>query len=455
MEDFVSIVAVPSFELGPSKSMVNRQLIIDSFFVEESEYFENSLYLNEAEDVTHLRQALCALKAGRHEFYVGGGGTTLRFLALRVSRESGFFELRGEKRLFERPQQELISMFEQLGVRAEITESSLKIESTGKWNLINTIKVDASQSSQFLSALALSSFFLPSPLRVKISTENSVSSDFLEQSSDIASEAYWRLTKDMVIEAGLEIEELKKNPELSHQENFTFDFVFEATDKNDTNKTRYKQNKSPSLRSTIYSEADASSVFSLAAASLFSRGLVVENFSEAMDPRSNKEILPKWHPDRVFLNVFEAMGVEFDHRGKKLKITPLKIFQPIEMNLSDSPDLFPVLSALLLFSLGPSVLTGLSTLPYKESHRIQKMQELLALAGGYMDVLNADRVKIIPLKDLNSVLLREKFVFDADQDHRLAFAVGVLKKAGFKIDLLNQEAVKKSYPDYWRDWGRL
>jgi 5-enolpyruvylshikimate-3-phosphate synthase len=49
----------------------------------------------------------------------GEGGTVLRFLALRASREKGRHKLTGGARLINRPQEELVKILSQLGVTAK------------------------------------------------------------------------------------------------------------------------------------------------------------------------------------------------------------------------------------------------------------------------------------------------------------------------------------------------
>ncbi len=52
-------------------------------------------------------------------------------MALRASREVGQHTLRGDKRLFERPQEELLRMLRQLGAEVEVFDTELRIKSQG------------------------------------------------------------------------------------------------------------------------------------------------------------------------------------------------------------------------------------------------------------------------------------------------------------------------------------
>lgn len=136
-----------------SKSLVNRALIVQSYFPNLKLEIDS-----QSEDVLHLQAALAKI-SGRTERYTnadlfcGDGGTTLRFLALRVSRIPGDYVLTGTDRLFARPQAELISLLKQLGVQAQLLSNSVRIQSKGWSQLGKDVVVSQSESSQFLSAL--------------------------------------------------------------------------------------------------------------------------------------------------------------------------------------------------------------------------------------------------------------------------------------------------------------
>ena len=112
-----------------------------------------------------------------------------------------------------------------------------------------------------------------------------------------------------------------------------------------------------------------------------------------------------------------------------------------ELDLSDCPDLAPVLFAAAALCHG-AVFTGTRRLRFKESDRGAAMAEEMKKCGILLS-LEENRVtvpagKILPPRDLLS----------SHNDHRIAMALSLLcTRTGGVIDVA--EAVRKSFPDYW------
>ena len=103
-------------KVSASKSIFNRLLIIKSFY-QDFEILGDS----KADDVNLMLKAVAQIKEGDNKiFECGHAGTVLRFLALRLSRKEGEFTLKGSKRLFSRPQKELLKILNQLGCDVKI-----------------------------------------------------------------------------------------------------------------------------------------------------------------------------------------------------------------------------------------------------------------------------------------------------------------------------------------------
>jgi 3-phosphoshikimate 1-carboxyvinyltransferase len=128
---------------------------------------------------------------------------------------------------------------------------------------------------------------------------------------------------------------------------------------------------------------------------------------------------------------------------------PLK--RGLRADLTDCPDLGPVLAATAALAPEPSLLTGLHTLPLKECDRLEASAELVRWLGGTAQVEGDHTLAIEPVEgpaDLN----REPF--DPRNDHRMAFAaaVGGLKRGG---RLKDPHCVAKTFPDFWGVWHTL
>lgn len=376
-------------QISSSKSLFNRALIASSF--------NNELYVqgvSESEDVKHLKKALVDLLSGETEFFCGDGGTTLRFLALRASREVGTFVLTGSKRLFSRPQEGLVKLLLQLGVEAKIESNKLIIISQGWKPMGDALYVDASKTSQFVSALILSSWNLGFDLH-------------FNKSQLAVSDSYLDMTIALVEELGMKV----------------------ARSGNE-----YTVFKSEPAQYFYELEPDMSSMFSLAALGALNGSCRLKNF-----PKNSLQ------PDKVFLDLLKEMGANIEVDDKILCVSeaPLKA---LSCDIGQSPDLFPVLGVVCAFAEGESHLYGAKHLAYKESNRIKKTAELLESIGRDVTI-NEDGfiVKGITEKDL----LGYEFTFDPDKDHRMAMAAGLLKSMGANIKIVDKDVVNKSFPEFW------
>lgn len=375
-----------------SKSLMNRALIAQSY--------EPRLRLqgeSRSEDVVHLQKSLKSFHR-KKVFNCGDGGTTLRFLALRVSREPGHFILKGSARLLKRPQQELAHVLSQLGVQVKFHSRHLEIISQGWREPRRVLRVNAKDSSQFLSALILNAWGLPFDLRVR-------------PRGRITSESYFAMTVQQLKELGLRVS--KKGSEL-----------------------RIPRNQKPQRRNYRV-ESDLSSCFSVAAFAAVSGSAVMKDF-----PRRSLQ------PDFAFVNILKQMGAQTELTKNQLRIQARSL-KPLRVNLQNSPDLFPVLAVLCAFAKGRSTLYGAPQLVHKESNRIIKTQELLRKAG-FQSELRRDGLVI---HGAGAKTKTTSFTFDPDKDHRLAMAAGLLKFYGWKIKIKNGDVVKKSFPEFWSSVG--
>ena len=117
------------------------------------------------------------------------------------------------------------------------------------------------------------------------------------------------------------------------------------------------------------------------------------------------------------------------------------------MDLSDCPDLGPVLIALASLKNG-AILTGTDRLKIKESDRGQVMHEELSKLGGGL-VFGENSITVPKLEFKN-----DEVVLDGHNDHRIVMALSlILSKYGGTID--GAEAVRKSYPSFFDDIKNL
>ncbi len=132
------------------------------------------------------------------------------------------------------------------------------------------------------------------------------------------------------------------------------------------------------------------------------------------------------------------------------------------IDLSGEPDLAPVLAAVgaaIAIRGGPdasaphantTVLTGLETLPGKESSRIAVLAEGLSAVG--VSVIASDAA--LEIRAGGARASRET-VLDPRGDHRMAFAFALVGLVAEGVRVRDPQCVGKSWPGFWRDLERI
>jgi 3-phosphoshikimate 1-carboxyvinyltransferase len=372
-----------------SKSLFNRILIVQSYFPVLDISGNAS-----CDDVRFMREGITKI-SDRSHIDCGEGGTTLRFMALRVSRQPGVHTLKGTARLMQRPQTGLIDLLHQLGVQAQFKGNELVIVSEGWKKPKQPLKLQLSESSQYASALLLNSWLLNFDLDFELVGEK-------------LSESYFALTLELVKHLGMRV----------HQDGSRFHVA--AGER--VSKLAYEV------------ESDLSSTFTIATAGALAGESCIENF-----PLESKQ------PDKAFLDIFKKMHVETEFRERTLHVRESHFVKSVEYNLGESPDLFPVLAVLCSFAHGVSRLYGAPHLVSKESNRIAKVSELLTLVGIEHESLPDGMI----VHGQPHQTPKTGLEFNPDQDHRMVMAATLLKLRGHGIHIHEPEAINKSFPEFW------
>jgi 3-phosphoshikimate 1-carboxyvinyltransferase len=399
-----TVVEISSSSLASSKSLLNRALIVRSFFPQLKIDFNREFL---GDDVIHLQKSLDDFEK-KKTFNCGEGAAPLRFLAVRLSRLKGNFEIEGSPRLFSRPHESLVSVLSQLGCRhITLKENSLSFESLGQWP--SSVSLSTDQTSQVYSALLLSSWMLPQDFEIHVS-------------SFMASESYAQMTESMLERMGLCFEKkiacIRVKP---------FQKVKEET---------------------FFVEPDMSCAAAVAALGLIKKGVVLRGLPER-----------SLQGDKLFFELLSSMGADFlisneEHKKINITIHP-SLLVGIDVNLSSTPDLFPVLAALAARAISKSTFRGLENLNVKESPRLQRIHELLSVLGVKSDILkNSENLsslafEVHPASFSQQLWPSKEILFSTDNDHRLAMAAAILKLAGAPLSILNPDCVQKSFPNFW------
>lgn len=374
-------------EISSSKSLFNRALILQSFFPELQLHG-----FSQARDVVDLQKALHGFARGEKEFDLGEGGTSFRFFLLRCSREPGNYIFHVRPRLFERPHEEFIDIGQQLGFEFSKKAQCFYLKTEG-WRWREVVRVPSHRSSQFLSSLILNSWNLPDAILV--------------EKGSVASRSYFDMTYQMCQSVGLKIIEEEKY-------------------------WRIPPNQSL-IQKHFTIEPDMSSVFALACCAAVSGDVEIFNVQ-----RSSLQ------PDIEGLKYLERMGVPIEWKASSVKISKIRDWDGLDVDIHLQPDLFPCLSALLLLAKTPSRILGTEVLQYKESDRLFHMIQTMRSLGARVEEV-ANGIVIFPILQKPTA----SFSFNTHYDHRLAFAFQIWKLAGLSIEIQNPQVVNKSFPEFW------
>ena len=372
-----------------SKSLLNRALIVKSWF---PDFLIHGA--SQCEDISIMTKAISGLK-NKKKLYCGLSGTAFRFLTVRMSSEKGQFLFTADQTLLDRPLKEISVLLSQLSVSTEKTDQGFLISSQG-WKVQgDCVHVPSQITSQYASALVLNSWNLKQDLYFSVSQKS-------------VSYPYFQMTLDFVKNLGLIVQKNGREFFIPKGQNLQ------------------KWNYTP--------EQDKSCLFALACFAVFKGQSVFLEWEEK-----------SLQPDHIFPKVLKEMGVKAELKSKQLSISKCEDLKPLNINLQDSPDLFPMLCVLCAKAQGPSELKGLSHLVFKESNRLNKMKELLELCGIQITIqegkCSIQGKKIWPKTP--------PFLFDTAKDHRIVMAGELIASLNVPITVQGKKSVNKSFPEFY------
>lgn len=153
--------------------------------------------------------------------------------------------------------------------------------------------------------------------------------------------------------------------------------------------------------------------------------------------------------DRAILTILEQMGAEIVVEGDTVTAKAKGKLKGATIDMREIPDLGPVLSSLTALAEGESRLINAGRLRIKESDRLSSMAAELAKLGAKVNE-GPDSLTIFGQPHLPGGA-----VVEAHNDHRVAMALAVAA-IGCRgpVRLMGGEAVAKSYPHFWQDFGK-
>lgn len=383
-----------SIAITGSKSETNRSLLLQALFPNIK--IEN---LSNSDDGEVMQKGLAKSEG---EVDIHHAGTAMRFLTgYFASQPDKKIVLTGSQRMQERPVKVLVEALRSLGADIEYVKEEgyppLKIN--GKRLVKSQVSLPANISSQYISSLLL----------IAPSLENGLE---LELIGKITSVPYIKMTLALLEQIGVETS-------------------FEGNSIKVSPKTNVKD-------ITLVVESDWSSAsyfYSIAAMSEIGTEIQLSSYKES-----------SLQGDSVLANIYRDFGVETEFLNNTilLKKTSEVKSAHLEYDLSNAPDIAQTISVTCL-GLGIGChLTGLHTLPIKETDRLAALQTELGKFGAKVDI-DSESLTLTAQPQLNS-----RVEVDTYNDHRMAMAFGPLAlKTDFMVN--DAEVVSKSYPDFWND----
>ncbi|WP_422859108.1 3-phosphoshikimate 1-carboxyvinyltransferase [Flagellimonas sp. S174] len=383
-----------SIRITGSKSETNRLLLLKALFPNiEIENLSNS-------DDGQVMQKGLQKKQG--EVDIHHAGTAMRFLTGYFASQKGKeVVLTGSARMKERPIQVLVDALSELGAEIEYTNTKgcPPIRISGKKLTKSKVALPANVSSQYISSLLL----------IAPSLENGLE---LELIGKVTSVPYIKMTLSLLDELGISNS-------------------FEG------NKIIVHPRKDVASK-TMVVESDWSS-----ASYFYSIVAMCKVGSQIKLSAYKKNSL---QGDSVLQEIYTQFGVESSFSDTEVTLEKVSEHHTdfFEYDLSNAPDLAQTISVTCL-GLGMGCrLTGLHTLPIKETDRLSALQTELTKLGAQVET-DTESLILKPNSSINKGIS-----IDTYHDHRMAMAFAPL---ALRTHLFVNDAgvVSKSYPDFWED----
>ena len=155
--------------------------------------------------------------------------------------------------------------------------------------------------------------------------------------------------------------------------------------------------------------------------------------------------------DKKIVDLLKKMGgnIIFDDK-KKAYIASPSVTKGITIDLTDIPDLGPILMVLASLSEGITHFKGVSRLRIKESDRLAAMDQALSILGVSMKIQD-DEAWIEGVKNFKG-----NVNLNGAKDHRIVMALSIASlKANGAITISTAESISKSYPTFFEIFNHL
>lgn len=339
------------------------------------------------------------------EIDCGLAGTVMRFLPPIAALLSAQVRFDGDPHARVRPMNQIIAALRDLQVEVRDDDrGTLPFTVVGKGFVPGgTVEIDASASSQFVSALLLAGCRYDAGLTIIHSGETLPSLPHIDMSVEVLRELGIRV--DVAV----------------------------------TDQTKAKWTVHPGVPASfnVTVEPDLSNAAPFLAAALVCGGSVT---------------IPDWpaqttQPGDFLTTLLPLMGAVVSRAGKDLTVTGSGNITGIDVNLNEVGELTPVIAALCALANSPSTLRGIAHLRGHETDRLAALASEINKLGGQVTE-TADGLEIVPTELHGGS-------FATYSDHRMAMAGSLLGLAVPGIMIENISTTSKTLPDFVAMWQAM
>jgi 3-phosphoshikimate 1-carboxyvinyltransferase len=357
------------------------------------------------EDCTAGLRVLPGPMSGPAAVDTGLAGTVMRFLPPVAALADGSVRFDGDPRSYERPLNGVIDALRVLGARIDDDgRGSLPMTVHGSGALDGgSVRIDASSSSQFVSALLLSAPRFNLGVEVR------------HIGGTLPSMPHIRMTVDMLRAVGAQVDE----PETGGEPNV------------------WRVSPSALLGRDLTVEPDLSNAQPFLAAALITGGRVT---------------IPDWperptQPGDALRRIFTEMGGSCRLTEAGLTFTGTGRIHGIDTDLGEVGELTPGIAAVAALADSPSTLRGVAHLRLHETDRLAALtKEINELGGDVTETEDGLHIRPRPLHG---------GVFHTYDDHRMATAGAVIGLAVEGVQIENVATTAKTLPDFPRMWAGM
>lgn len=325
-------------------------------------------------------------------------GSTLRFSLPMALTTGQAFEFTGRGKLPNRPMGAYYKIFREKGIIYETDNGRLPLLVKGR--LSNGMyKLEGNVSSQYISGLLLALPLLEGPSEIVLE-------------SPLESEKYVDITLNVQKSFGVKIER-------QAYERFFIE----------------KQNYKPA---NMVMEGDYSQAAFWIVGGLLGQGIEIGGLRKDSD-----------QGDKIVIELLKKMGARINESGNNLKVEKSSMKSTV-IDASPCPDIVPVMAVAAALAEGTTRIIKAGRLRFKESDRLRATAlELNKLGARVMET--EDGLIIEGLASLAGGVR-----VWSHNDHRIAMAMAVASTVCEKpVIIEGMEAIKKSYPDFTKDFKKL